>query len=168
MRRQDPTRRDTSAALAALVRQGIPRAPGLEAWRAFLKAHATLMRRLDSDLRATTGSGLNDFDVLAQLGEAGGSLRMAELAERAYSSRSGMTRRVDKLEAEGLLCRLAPDQDGRGVLVALTDEGVKRLEKLGAAHFRAVDSLFVSRLDDRELAALTRMLKKVNVDTSFG
>jgi len=93
---------------------------------------------------------------------------MTELAERAYSSRSGMTRRVDKLEAEGLLCRIAPDQDGRGVLVALTDDGVKRLEKLAAAHLRAVNELFVSRLDDRELAALTRMLNKVHVDATFG
>jgi DNA-binding MarR family transcriptional regulator len=168
LRKQDPTSRDTATALAELVRKGIPRASGLQAWRAFLRAHATLMRRLDSDLRARTGSGLNDFDVLGQLGDAGGFLRMTELAERAYSSRSGMTRRVDKLEAEGLLCRIAPDQDGRGVLVALTDDGVKRLEKLAAAHLRAVNELFVSRLDDRELAALTRMLNKVHVDASFG
>jgi DNA-binding MarR family transcriptional regulator len=126
------------------------------------------MRCLDSDLRAKTGSGLNDFDVLGQIGEAGGSLRMAELAERVYSSRSGMTRRVDRLEAEGLLCRVAPDRDARGVLVALTGKGVRRLEQVAGPHLEAVNDLFVSRLDDQELAALARMLRQVSVNTSFG
>lgn len=168
MLKQVPTRRDTAVALAELVRKGISRHSGAVAWRAFLHAHATLMRRLDSDLRAKTGSGLNDFDVLAQLGEARGSLRMTELAERVFSSRSGMTRRVDRLEAEGLLRRVAPDRDARGVLVSLTEKGVRRLEQVAGPHLEAVNDLFVSRLDDKELAALARMLRKVTVKTSFG
>lgn len=154
--------------LERAIRQSIPRDRGVEAWRAFLRAHATLMRRLDSDLQARTGSGLNDFDVLAQVGTAGGSIRMTELAERVYSSRSGMTRRVDKLETEGLLCRQPAGDDGRGVVVALTDAGVNRLAQLAPVHLKAVDDLFVSRLDDRELAAFARMLDKVSVETTFG
>jgi len=165
---QAPTRRDTGALLDRVIRESIPRDRGVEVWSAFLRAHATLMRRLDSDLQARTGSGLNDFDVLAQVGSAGGSIRMTELAERVYSSRSGMTRRVDKLEAEGLLCRQPAGDDGRGVIVALTDAGVNRLAQLAPAHLKAVDDLFVSRLDDKELAALARMLEKVSVETTFG
>ncbi len=126
------------------------------------------MRRLDSDLLAKTGSGLNDFDVLAQVGEAGGSIRITELAERVYSSRSGMTRRVDRLETQGMLCRNPAGDDGRGVLVALTDAGVSHLARLASAHLRAVDELFVSRLDDRELTALAHLLDRVAVDTTFG
>ena len=166
--RKQVLRRDAAAPLAQLAGDAIPRAVGIEAWRAFLHAHATLMRRLDSDLRAKTGSGINDFDVLGQLGDAGGSLRMAELAERAYSSRSGMTRRVDRLEAEGLLHRVATDQDARGVLVVLTDKGARRLEQLAGPHLEAVNELFVSRLDDQELAALADVLRRVSVDASFG
>ena len=163
-----PTRRDTSALLDRAVREAIPRRRGVEAWDTFLRAHATLMRRLDSDLHAETGSGLNDFDVLAQVGTAGGSIRMTGLAERVYSSRSGMTRRVDKLEREGLLCRAPAGADGRGVEVALTDAGAKRLEELARAHLRGVEEVFVSRLDDRELAALAHLLDKICVETSFG
>jgi DNA-binding MarR family transcriptional regulator len=165
---QAPTPRDTAALLDRVIRDSIPRDLGVDAWQAFLRAHATLVRRLDSDLQAKTGSGLNDFDVLAQVGTAGGSIRMTELAERVYSSRSGMTRRVDKLVADGLLCRLPAGGDGRGVVVSLTDAGVDRLAELAPAHLEAVNELFAARLDDKELAAMARMLRKVSVETTFG
>ena len=168
LRNQVSRRSDTAAALSEVVGKRISRDSGVQAWRAFLLAHATLMRRLESDLRAKTGSGLNDFDVLGQLGEAGGSLRMAELAERVYSSRSGMTRRVDRLEADGLLRRVAAGGDARGVLVVLTDKGAKRLQHLADPHLEAVNELFVSRLSDTDLAALARILRRVSVGASFG
>jgi len=60
----------------------------LQAWNALLRAHATLLRQLETDLESKTGLALADFDVLAQLAIAGGSLRMTELADRALISRS--------------------------------------------------------------------------------
>ena len=72
---------------------------GLQAWSALLRAQATLLRQLESDLDAEAGLALADFDVLARLANAGGSLRMTELANLALISRSGMTRRVARLVA---------------------------------------------------------------------
>jgi len=60
----------------------LPGRRGLEAWRSLLRAHATLMRQLDTDLEKKTGLALADFDVLAQLALAGGELRMTDLAAR--------------------------------------------------------------------------------------
>src|SRR4051794_29781369 len=114
--RKFDSRRDARALLDRLVAEALPSRSGLEAWRALPQAHATLMRRLASELVETTGLTLGDFDVLAQLANAGGELRMTELAERVFSSRSGMTRRVDRLVDEGLLTRTASDADGRGVI----------------------------------------------------
>ncbi len=159
---------DPSAVLAAIIRQEMPNSSAVAAWTALLRAYATLMRALDSGLRTRTGSGLNDFDVLATLGSAGGTLRMADLAERAYSSRSGMTRRIDRFEEEGLVARVQTDQDGRGVVVTLTEAGARRMTELAAAHLREVRNLFADRLDTSELAALEALLKKVTVETSFG
>ena len=87
------------------------------------------MRQLATDLEQETGLTLGDFDVLAQLAGAGGELRMTELAARAFISRSGMTRRVDRLVEEGLVRRANADADARGVVVALTDAGVARLPR---------------------------------------
>jgi len=158
---------DTASTLAGIVRQEIPNPRAVGAWLALLRAHATLMRALDSDLRAKTGSGLNDFDVLGTLGDAGGSMRIADLAERAFSSRSGMTRRVDRLEGEGLVVRAQADEDGRGVVVGLTDAGARRLARLARVHLRGVRRLFAERLEEAEIAALEAALQKVCADTSF-
>src|SRR5207244_13513002 len=127
---------------------------GLEAWQALIGAHATLMRQLATDLVEDIGLTLGDFDVLAQLGRAGGELRISELAAQAYSSRSGMTRRIDRLVDEGLVARTNTDADGRGVVVGLTDAGVGRLAEAAPVHLRRVRELFVERLSDGELSTL--------------
>jgi DNA-binding MarR family transcriptional regulator len=114
------------------------------------------------------GLTLGDFDVLAQLGQAGGELRISELAAQAYSSRSGMTRRIDRLVDEGLVTRANSDADGRGVVVGLTDAGVARLAEAAPAHLRRVRELFVDKLSDGELAILGSALEKVAVDCGFG
>jgi DNA-binding MarR family transcriptional regulator len=133
-----------------------------------LKARATLLRQLSVDLERKTGLTLGDFDVLGQLAEAGGTLRMTELADRTLSSRSGMTRRVDRMVDEGLVRRDSADGDARGVVVALTDDGLSRLTETLPIHLRGVSELFVEKLDDQELAALESALDKVTLDCGFG
>jgi DNA-binding MarR family transcriptional regulator len=159
---------DVSALLDRLVADALPSRKGLEAWRSLLHAHATLMRRLETDLAQATGLALADFDVLAQLANAGGELRMTELANRALISRSGMTRRVARLVDEGLVQRATVDGDARAVVVLLTDAGVARLTETAPVHLRGVAELFVAQLDDQELAVLKSALDKVTVDCTFG
>jgi DNA-binding MarR family transcriptional regulator len=151
-----------------LVAKALPDRHGLEAWGSLLRAHATLMRRLETDLAQATGLALADFDVLAQLANAGGELRMTELAGRALISRSGMTRRVARLVDEGLVRRANVDGDARGVVVVLTDAGVARLTETTPVHLRGISELFIAQLDDRELAVLKSALDKVTVDCTFG
>src|SRR5437867_8134790 len=143
--------------LQRLVARELPSGSGLQAWDSFLRAHATLMRRLELDLAQATGLALADFDVLAQLARAGGELRMTDLASRALVSRSGMTRRVARLVEEGLVQRANADSDGRGVVVALTDTGLARLAETAPVHLRGISELFVTQLDDQELAVLKRV-----------
>jgi DNA-binding MarR family transcriptional regulator len=151
-----------------LVENQVPGRRGLEAWDSLLRAHATLMRRLDTDLERQTGLALADFDVLAQLASAHGELRMTELADRALISRSGMSRRVARLVNEGLVRREKASTDARGVVVALTKAGIVRVAETAPAHARGISELFVAKLDDQELALLERALKKVVLDCSFG
>jgi DNA-binding MarR family transcriptional regulator len=160
--------RDVRALLDSLVAESLPSESGLEAWSSFLQAHASLMRRLAGDLAEKTGLSLGDFDVLAQLANAGGDLRMTDLAARAFSSRSGMTRRVARLVDDGLLTRTSSDEDGRGVVVALTDSGVARLTDAAPVHLQGVAELFVAQLSERELVSLRKALDKITVHCTFG
>jgi len=168
LRMQVPSKTDTAGLLNRLVARELPSRGGLQAWDSFLRAHATLMRRLQVDLAEATGLALADFDVLAQLARAGGELRMTDLAARALISQSGMTRRVARLVEEGLVRRANAAADGRGVVVALTDAGLARLTETAPVHLRGVSDLFVARLDDDELAVLEQALDKVTVDCTFG
>ena len=159
---------DVAGHLDGLVEKEMPGRRGLAAWQALLKAHATLMRQLETDLEKETGLALADFDVLAQLAVAGGELRMTELAAYALISRSGMTRRVARLVDEGLVRRGNANADARGVVVALTDAGVARLTETAPVHLRGVARLFVEQLDDQELAVIENALNKVTLDCTFG
>jgi DNA-binding MarR family transcriptional regulator len=168
LRVQQPTEVGVAALLDRLIAEAIPNEHGLRAWQSLLRAHATLLRQLATDLVDEIGLTLGDFDVLAQLGQAGGELRMSELAAQAYSSRSGMTRRIDRLVDQGLVIRTNSDADGRGVVVALTEAGVTRLAEAVPVHLRQVRELFVDRLTDVELLTLASALDKVAVECTFG
>jgi DNA-binding MarR family transcriptional regulator len=159
---------DVAGLLDRLMLEALPDRRGLAAWQSLLRSHATLMRQLERDLEKQTGLALADFDVLAQLAIAGGELRMTELADRALISRSGMTRRVARLVEVGLVRRANADADARAVVIALTDAGRERLTETAPVHLRGISALFVSRLDDHELAVLESALDKVTLDCTFG
>src|SRR5438309_6518389 len=112
---------DAAAHFDRIVAREVPGRRGLRAWDALLRVHATLLRQLETDLESKTGLALADFDVLAQLATAGGSLRMTDLADRALISRSGMTRRVTRLVHEGLVRRALGDAGVRGCGATVTD-----------------------------------------------
>jgi len=126
------------------------------------------MRQLATDLARKARLPLGDFDVLAQLARVGGELRMTDLATKTFSSRSAMSRRVDRMVDEGLVRRSVANTDGRGVAVALTEAGVARLAAAVPIHLQGVSKLFIERLDDDELEGLQRALDKVSLDCSFG
>jgi DNA-binding MarR family transcriptional regulator len=161
-------KQDLAGHLGRLIDEAVPGRRGLEAWGALLEAHATLMRQLQTDLVSKTGLDLNDFDVISQLAQAGGSLRMTDLAARAFSSRSGLTRRIDRLVETGLVGRTTAGGDARGVVVTLTEDGLARVTETVPVHLRMVAELFMAKLDDDELVVLEGALKKVILERTFG
>lgn len=138
------------------------RDPHLAAWRTFLRAHARVVRELERELEADQGIALTDYDVLVQLAEADERrLRMSELADRLLLSRSGATRLVDRLVADGLVERVMCESDRRGQWASLTDAGRERLRQASPTHLAGVERHFLDRFSDDELPALERMLRRV-------
>jgi DNA-binding MarR family transcriptional regulator len=130
----------------------------LAAWRAFLRAHASITRALEAELEAEQDLSLASYDVLVQLAEAPDRrLRMTELADAVLLSRSGVTRLVDRLEKGGLVARCRVASDGRGVAARLTEAGLDRLRTASRTHLRGVGQHFVNRLDEADLRILERI-----------
>ncbi len=139
--------------------------PRLSAWRAFLRAHARAVRELERELQTEEQLALTDYDVLVQLATAGERrLRMSELADALLLSRSGATRLIDRLVAEGLVERVSCESDRRGQWAALTPVGYDRLRHASPTHLRGVATHFLDRLSTVDLAALERMLAPVSAD----
>lgn len=139
-----------------------PDDPRLRAWVAFLQAHAALTRRLEAELRAERGLTLADYDALVQLAVADERrLRMSELADRTVLSRSGVSRLVDRLAADGLVVRRACPTDARGAWAELTPAGLDRLRHAAPVHLRGVERHFLAPLSDDEREALAGALETV-------
>ncbi len=139
-----------------------PRDPRLETWRAFLVAHAQIRRQLERELQAEQSLGLGEYEVLLLLVRADERrLRMSELADRLGLSRSGVTRLVDRLQAEALVKRASCDTDRRGSWAMLTDAGHTRLRRASPTHLRGVGQHFLDRIPADELDALGRTLSRV-------
>jgi DNA-binding MarR family transcriptional regulator len=132
------------------------------AWRAFLYAYSTVVRRLDQELASAHGLSLNQFEVLAWLRRAGeGGLRMSDLASRVVLSRSGVTRAVDQLERKGLVERCVFESDKRGSLATLTAEGKAYLRTATRLHLDGVREHFLKHMSRTDLKQLATTLEAI-------
>ena len=137
----------------------------MRAWLALMRSHAALTRRLDADLVALHGLTLNDYDVLVQLAFAPEQrLRMSDLADRILLTRSGMTRRVDRLQRSGLVIRRSCESDARGAFAELTEAGAETLAAARSGHLQTVRKLFTGRLVEEELREIARLLEPIAAD----
>jgi DNA-binding MarR family transcriptional regulator len=161
---QEPMTQTTARTRGAPVVAGAPSPddPRLRAWIAFLQAYAVVTRRLETELHAERGLSLADYDALVQLAiTEDRRLRMSELADRVVLSRSGVSRLVDRLAADGLVERRACPTDARGSWAELTPAGLDRLREAAPVHLRGVDAHFLSPIAEEDRAGLVRALEAV-------
>jgi DNA-binding MarR family transcriptional regulator len=135
----------------------------LGAWRGFLQAHARLVRRLDTELRAAHGISLPEYEALLHLGRSPDRrLRMTQLASQVLLSKSGVTRLVDRLVVDGLVERSQCPTDARGAEAVLTPAGLERLRSAADTHLEGVDRYFVSAVDPADLAVIDRAMDAIS------
>ena len=92
---------------------------------ALIKAHHAISSRLD-DLLEPHGLSVAKLGVLRQLSR--GPLALGALAQRQSCVRSNITQLVDRMEAEGLVRRVADPDDRRVTLAEITEAGHARLQ----------------------------------------
>ena len=111
---------------------------------------------------AEHGLGGGDFDVLATLRRSGTTNRLTpgELSRSTMVTTGGMTKRLDRLDASGLIRREPDPRDRRGKLIALSDEGAALVDRAVEAHVQNEERLLAGLPAEKreQLAALLREL----------
>jgi DNA-binding MarR family transcriptional regulator len=142
---------------------------GLEAWRAYLQSHATILRELDAELDAEHGMTTRDYEVLLYLAQAPDRrLPMTSLAASTMLTRSGITRLVDGLVAQGLIERVGCNEDGRISYARLTDDGLAKLRDAGRTHVESIRRLFLEHFSEQEIDQLASLLGRLPGSNSAG
>ena len=133
-----------------------------EAWGLLLVAHARLVRVMGEAMQAADVLPMEFYDVLLALSQAPHRrLRLNELADRIVFSRSGLTRLVDRLEAQGLLRRERFQDDRRGVFAVLTAAGDAALKRSWPAYEREIEARFAEHLSADEARVLRDALARL-------
>lgn len=105
------------------------------AYQAFEACSAIHIRTLD-----LTPS---QFDIIATLGNTDG-MNFRELGEKTLITKGTLTGVVDRLEAKGLVRRVASASDGRSQIVQLTHKGEALFAKVFPPHMEYIGQFFAS------------------------
>lgn len=105
------------------------------------------------------GLSEGEFDVLAALRRAGTPYERApgELAVHTMVTTGAMTKRIDRLERDGLVARRRCAADGRGRVVALTPAGCELIDRAFTEHMENERSL-LEDLTPQQAAQLETLL----------
>ena len=133
------------------------------AWREFLWGGRLLMAAIDHDLRVA-GVQASEYEILSMLSEAPGrSMRMSELATLVVQSRSRLTHAASRLEERGWVLRQPCEEDRRGVLLTLTEDGLQTLVDLAPLHVESVRRHIVDLLTPEQFARLGELMSVVRL-----
>jgi MarR family 2-MHQ and catechol resistance regulon transcriptional repressor len=146
--------------------------PRITAFGLFAEAFTGLNARFAVQFAEHGLSGV-EFDVLIRLARSPGQqLRMTDLAAQTSLSTSGVTRVVDRMERDGLVCRSACPTDRRSWYAVITTSGRVRLAETLPGHLALIEELFTGRLPGQQLddvlAGLRLVRDAVHPDATAG
>ena len=123
---------------------------------------SNLVRPSIEETFAGFGLDRGEFDVISTLRRSGPPYRLAPTAlYRALMITSGgLTHRLGRLEKAGLVRRDKSAEDGRSLLVVLTELGCQRAEDALRADM-ASEAQFLASLDPAKRVALAELLREL-------
>ena len=135
----------------------------LEPFVNFLRAHASVVRELSSELVAAHGLTINDYEVLLRLSRAEGSrMRRVDLAQEVLLTPSGITRLLEGLERSGFVERVACKEDLRVSYAQLTSAGRTKLRAASKTHIAGIHRLFLDHFDADERLVVGELLGRLS------
>lgn len=105
------------------------------------------------------GLTMTQFDILATLGNQP-PMTCKELSDKTLILKGTMTGVLERLEAKGLIEKIANENDGRSYKIGLTKTGDKLFKKNFPEHLDHLGKAF-SKLSKKELEQAVTALKEV-------
>lgn len=133
----------------------------MRAWRAYIVGTELMRQQLHRELQDAHGMTIADYEVLVQLSERDGRMRMTQLAGRVASSKSRLSHQISRMERAGLVRRVDCPDDARGVIAELTDKGMDLLRAAAPTHVAGVREHLIDLLTPEEHATLATMFERV-------
>jgi DNA-binding MarR family transcriptional regulator len=142
--------------------------PGLDiaeqkSWQHFLdstlRLYATLNRRL-TDAHQLSLFDVRVLDILDN--SPTGCARMGDLAEALPSLPSRLTRQIRRLEGQGLVLRKASQDDRRGVVATITDEGRAAVRPAMVTYAAGVRTFFLGQLSRSQISAMGENCRRIS------
>jgi DNA-binding MarR family transcriptional regulator len=137
----------------------------LDTWSALVAVYQSVLHDVVRALEEDAGMDSGVFSALAYLARAEprGRLRLSDLVELMHPrySQPGLSRLVQRMEADGLVERRADPADGRATVLQMTRAGRTRFERADAIYRDAVRAHFGRHLPAAEARTLQRSLDAV-------
>lgn len=131
-------------------------------WSGFNLVHATVMRRLDTALRAAHGLPLSDCEILLWVSRPTCQhMRLAALADLVRLSPSGLSRAIERLEGRGLVNRLRAEEDRRGAFAKLTSAGCTLTAQIAATMAEGVRAGMLAEMTPEEMATFRQVWRRM-------
>ena len=123
------------------------------------RAANAVRNRMEREVLSPAGLSWGGFTILFVLW-VWGDREAGTLAADASIAKGTLTGMLRTLESAGLVGRSRHPEDGRKVLVTLTDRGRERIEEI-FPEFNRNETRFTSRLSDEERDEMARLLRVV-------
>ena len=134
----------------------------LGAWKKLVAVVELLPGTLEAQLRRDSNLTHFEYFTLAMLSEAPDrTLRMTALAARTNATLPRLSHVVSRLEARGLVARVACAQDGRATNATLTEAGYATVVDAAPGHVATVREHVIEPLTATDVADLDRIMGRI-------
>jgi len=133
--------------------------PFLKVLRPLAETYFAFLRISDRRIRSC-GLTPPQYDVIVTLGDTGG-LTCKELSEKTLVTKGTLTGVMDRLEAKGLIERVAFTDDRRCTIIRLTLKGERLFRKVFPAQILFLKPYFERAIDSDQMRALREMLLRL-------
>ncbi len=135
----------------------------VDAWEALFRAQVSILR----DISAEFPDGdltIVEYDLLFNLSRLPShAARPRDLNQVLLLSQPSVSRLIDRLAERRLVTKTADPDDGRGILVTLTDDGLRVFRKVAAVHSESIARRFGDALDADELTTLIELCDRARL-----